>query len=86
MATSGNRFIYAGPTEGVVIAPPAAPSISILSEDNRTPLVTIHPNGTLEYGPDYTPDEAARRFWDAMRHLAPARCEHCGHIAGTPAE
>jgi hypothetical protein len=60
-----------------VIAPP---NIVILSEDNRTPLVTIHPSGELEYGPGYTPDEAARRFWDALRRLAPARCPNCGHI------
>jgi hypothetical protein len=61
------------------IAPPPQ-NIVILGSDNQTPLVTIHPSGELEYGPGYTPDEAARRFWDAMRRLAPARCPNCGHI------
>jgi predicted Zn-ribbon and HTH transcriptional regulator len=55
-------------------------NIVILGEDGRTPLVTIHPDGTLEYGPGYTPDEAASRFWDALRRIAPARCPACGHI------
>ncbi|GGW98555.1 hypothetical protein [Streptomyces chartreusis] len=62
------------------LAPPQPPTIAIIGEDGRTPLVTIHPDGELEYGPDYTPDEAARRFWDALRHLAPARCPACGHL------
>lgn len=56
-----------------------APDITIIGEDGQTPLVTIHPDGTLDYGPDYTPDEAARCFWGALRRLAPARCPNCGH-------
>ena len=36
------------------------PSISIGT------LVTIRPNGELVYGHGYTPDEAARRFWEAI--------------------
>ncbi|WP_097865874.1 hypothetical protein [Streptomyces sp. rh34] len=39
------------------------------------PLVTIHPDGRLEYGPGYEPDEAARLFWDAMRRWAPSPME-----------
>jgi hypothetical protein len=29
-------------------------------------LVLIKPNGSLEYGPNYTPDAAATIFWEAM--------------------
>lgn len=29
-------------------------------------LVTIHQDGTIEYGPNYTPDAAAKAFWDAV--------------------
>jgi hypothetical protein len=29
-------------------------------------LVVIRPDGTLEYGPNYTPDAAALVFWEAM--------------------
>ncbi|MCX5522175.1 hypothetical protein OG342_04740 [Streptomyces bobili] len=61
-----------------VIQPPT-PDIIITGQDGR-PLVTIHPSGQLEYGPGYTPDEAARTFWNALRRLAPARCPACGHI------
>lgn len=39
------------------------------------PLVTIHADGRLEYGPGYEPDEAARRFWEAMRQYAPSPME-----------
>lgn len=61
------------------------PHIVINGEDQRTPLVTIHPNGELEYGPDYTPDEAARRFWEALQHYMPGRCTNCSHVPGHPA-
>jgi hypothetical protein len=30
------------------------------------PLVIISPDGTLQYGPNYKPDEAAMIFWEAM--------------------
>lgn len=68
-----------GTASWVLLAPAAPPCIEIMGED-QTPLVTIHPSGTLDYGPGYTPDAAARAFWDALRHLAPARCPNCGHI------
>jgi hypothetical protein len=71
--------VPADATSSWAVAEPAAPTIAILGEDGRTPLVTIHPNGTLEYGPDYTPDEAARAFWDALAGHYPARCPNCGH-------
>lgn len=57
---------------------PGPPTITISGADGQ-PLVTIHPNGELDYGPNYTPDAAARAFWDALRNLAPARCPACGH-------
>lgn len=57
---------------------PKPQTITITGADNA-PLVTIHPDGTLDYGPDYTPDAAAHAFWEAMRCYMPARCERCGH-------
>lgn len=75
-----SALYFDGPVEEFTLSSPAAPRIQIMSEDQRTPLVTIHPNGTLEYGPGYTPDEAARTFWDALRRLMPARCPACGHV------
>jgi hypothetical protein len=73
------RLCFDGPVEEITLLSPPPPNITILGEDGR-PLVTIRPSGELEYGPGYTPDEAARRFWEAMRRLAPARCPNCGHI------
>jgi hypothetical protein len=76
---SGDEFtLGAGCDLSFVTAPPI---ISIMGGDGA-PLVTIHPNGTLEYGPGYDPDDAARRFWDAMRYHMPARCGRCGHAPG----
>lgn len=34
--------------------------------ENGEMLVGIKPDGQIEYGPNYTPDEAARRFWEAI--------------------
>ncbi|MFJ4926815.1 hypothetical protein [Streptomyces sp. NPDC088736] len=65
----GALTVHAAELQSVTLAPPRD-DIQILGDG--VPLVTIHPDGTLTYGPGYTPDEAARRFWDALRHLAPA--------------
>lgn len=86
MTTSGHELLLSEAAHTVALAPPVAPRITILGEDNRTPLVTIHPDGTLEYGPGYSPDESARRFWEAMRFHMPARCEHCGRTPGQQAD
>ena len=44
--------------------------ISIPNTVNKS-VVTIHPDGRLEFGEGYEPDEAARTFWDAVQRLAP---------------
>lgn len=37
-------------------------------------LVTIHlDDGRIEYGPKYTPDEAAKVFWEALSYHMPRR-------------
>lgn len=43
-----------------------APSNIVIAGRNGEPLVTIGMDGTLTYGPHYTPDEAAKVFWEAM--------------------
>lgn len=48
------------------------PPSQIVIDGAHGPLVTIHlDDGRLEYGPGYTPDAAARRFWDAVRKHTP---------------
>ena len=71
-------FLTPGDAEKYVANFPP-PTITINGE-NDSPLVKIHPDGTLEYGPDYDPDEAASRFWEAMRLHMPTRCVSCGHV------
>jgi hypothetical protein len=41
------------------------PIMSITSSKGKV-LVKIRNDGTVEYDPNYTPDEAARIFWEAM--------------------
>lgn len=43
---------------------PSDPLSIVISSGNM--LVTIHPDGTIEYGKDYTPDDAAKASWDAV--------------------
>lgn len=66
--------------QSAILMEPTPPTIVIHGAD-RQPMVSIHPDGTLEYGPDYDPDEAARTFWDALRHYLPAHCPNCGQVA-----
>ena len=40
---------------------------------NGKVLVTINPNGTIEYGKDYTPDKAAKMFWEALGQDMPCK-------------
>jgi hypothetical protein len=39
---------------------------SSLSINVGNTIVTIHPDGTIEYGEGYTPDAAAKALWDAV--------------------
>ena len=40
---------------------------------NGKVLVTIHLDGTIEYGKDYTPDKAAKVFWEALGRDMPCK-------------
>jgi hypothetical protein len=55
--------ITAARAQGSVLSVPAS---------NGRPLVTIHPDGRLEFGEDYQPDEAAQVFWAAVQRFAPS--------------
>jgi hypothetical protein len=47
--------------------------IKIVFSEPET-FVIVHPDGTLEYGPGYTPDAAAKAFWEAI--VEPLRSAH----------
>ena len=40
---------------------------------NPEPIVTIKADGTMEFGKNYHPDEAAKIFWDAVARINPYR-------------
>jgi len=44
-----------------------------ISKSNSDPIVTIRADGTVVLNPNYTPDEAARAFWDAVDHVGRER-------------
>ncbi|MEU7338665.1 hypothetical protein [Streptomyces sp. NPDC007074] len=54
---------------------PLAPATIHICGDGNRPLVSIHPDGRTEFGEGYEPSEAARTFWEAVQHLAPAAVE-----------
>lgn len=57
------------PKDGPSI-PYAAPGELVIGTASHT-LVTIQKDGTLIYSPGYTPDEAARIFWEALARRRP---------------
>jgi hypothetical protein len=64
---SGEIAISSTNIQAVQIAPP--PVLSVRGD--RGTLWAIHPDGRVELGDGYTPDEAAASFWEAVQRLAP---------------
>ena len=62
------------PNEDVLKIPQAVTYLLVIG-DKRGLLVSIKPDGTLEYGKDYTPDAAAKVFWEAMAAEAARVCK-----------
>lgn len=46
--------------------PKSDPNALVIGTSKGRTLVTIHADGSIEYGPEYTPDEAAVTFWTQM--------------------
>lgn len=57
---------------GTTVAPLVmfGPPSIVIDGANGSPLVTIKPDGTIVYGDGYTPDAAAKAFWDAVGRRA----------------
>lgn len=73
MTEQSSRIITAQDLESVTISAAQVEAATIISIPfNGRPLVTIRPDGQLEFGPDYTPDDAARAFWDAVQRHTPS--------------
>jgi hypothetical protein len=43
----------------------------VVTDNSGAPLVSVKTDGTIEYGPNYKPDLAARTFWTAMSNNFP---------------
>jgi hypothetical protein len=43
----------------------------VIPDDDGRPMVTIHPDGRMEFGENYAPDKAAGAFWEWVKRLAP---------------
>jgi hypothetical protein len=64
---TGSLFVSADQIQNVFTQEP--PIIAVHGDDN-TLMIAIHPDGHLEYGPSYQPDDAARLFWAAVEQHA----------------
>jgi hypothetical protein len=71
ISDSGYLGSWVVPADQVQAMQIPTPPIVRISNTNGQPLVSIHPDGRTEFGPDYQPDEAARAFWDAVQRLTP---------------
>lgn len=40
--------------------------LRINEDDQGTPLVILDYDGTITYGPNYTPDDAGKQFWKGV--------------------
>lgn len=59
-------------SSGVLTTVPQTRNFILIGRDAKM-LVTIHPDGTIEYGKDYTPDTAAKVFWEAIGTNMPCK-------------
>ena len=55
----------------LVAEPKPTDSLFTIWKDGVEAIVTLRRNGEMEFGPSYTPDEAAKLFWDAIAGLIP---------------
>lgn len=63
-------------TEGLTLTGPRDVAVLEIRGEDGKRLVAIKPDGSVEYGENYTPEAAAKRFWDCMADLMPA-CPRC---------
>jgi hypothetical protein len=72
---STEAFTTAGQTIEAASVPcyqwPKDADILRIQRPDGSALVTLHHDGSLTYGEGYTPDEAAKTFWDAIRRFMP---------------
>jgi hypothetical protein len=85
-AINANSFIGpAHPLFPTALRQPPPPAL-VIHDDERKPMVTVHPDGRVELHQADRADEAARTFWKAIEaYGVPARagvCGTCKHWSG----
>jgi hypothetical protein len=61
------HLVKANNTARVKIMEPGTGTVLIINQPGTNdPMVSVHEDGTLTVGEGYTPDAAAREFWEAM--------------------
>lgn len=65
-------FVYHGDIGEQMFHVPKPEFVIALYEDDGTLTLGIHPDGSIERGPNYQPDAAAAEFWDAVTRAAQA--------------
>ena len=53
------------------LCPSTLPSVIITIHGTEGPLVVIHNDGTMTFGANYVPTEAAKIFWEALASAFP---------------
>lgn len=71
-STEEKPLVQVGPPEREVLIqiataglPGGCVALEIIGPDAQV-MVQVHADGTITYGPNYQPDEAAKIFWGAM--------------------
>lgn len=54
----------------ISLAPPA-PHLQIFAANQTDAVFTVKADGTIEFNQNYTPDEVAERFWEAIKKSSP---------------
>lgn len=69
---TANVITYPADPSAFTISASQAEATTINLPFNGRPLVTIDlSDGTMQFDPEYTPDEAARLFWESVQRLQP---------------
>lgn len=73
-STSNIEFSATPPHAAIALATAPTPRTMSIMRVDGTPLVTIDlASGEIEYGSNYTPDDAAKAFWQALGLMGAGR-------------
>ena len=68
-----DNFIPYDPVFSEKMETSQSPFVFIIQGHDGKMMVSVGYDGTLTYGESYTPDAAAKTFWEAVGHTAPMK-------------